>query len=91
MQRYRAKVIMDVEIEIDETKFDEAFMSEFRQSFFSFYDITDHVEHLAQLEARGLLDVFTEGYGPIKDMGISGDVIDWEVDDLERVHEPVTA
>jgi hypothetical protein len=85
MAKFKASVMIDVEIELDETKFDEAFMAEFRQSFYPFYDINDHVEHLAQLQARGLLDFFTEGYGEIKDMGIDGRELDVNVESIERL------
>lgn len=75
--KFTVAVTQIVEVELDETKFDEAFMAEFRESFYPFWEIEDHAEHIAQLEARGLLsEEFTEGYGPLKDMGIVADVID---------------
>ncbi|TWB61655.1 hypothetical protein FBZ98_1011000 [Rhizobium sp. ERR 922] len=80
MSKHKAIVSIEVEVEIDDSKFDEAFMAEFRDSFYPFYDIEDHIKHIAQLEARGLLDDFTEGYGPIKDMGIKACADDWEVE-----------
>lgn len=83
MSKYMATLTFEVEVSIDETKFDEAFLSEFRESFYPFFDVERHVEHIAQLEARGLLEDFTEGYGPIKDMGISARTINWTVDDVE--------
>jgi|GEM_PF-2851172 len=89
MAKYRVGVLFDIEIELDEKKFDEAFMAEFRESFYRFYEITDHVEHLAQLEARGLLEDFTEGYGPIKDFGIKGKTLGWDFESLHPV-EPAT-
>lgn len=66
-------ISFDVEVEIDESKFDERFMSEFRESFYCFYTIDEHLCHLAQLYARGLIEdgQFIEGYGPAKEMGIS--------------------
>jgi hypothetical protein len=85
MTKFTARVIIDVEITLDEAKFDEAFMSEFRRSFYQFHDIEEHAEHLAQLQARGLLDFFTEGYGEIKAMGIDGKEIAVTVEDLTRV------
>jgi hypothetical protein len=90
MTKYRAVVVFEVEIEIDEAKFDKAFMAEFSESFFPFFDIEDHVKHLAQLQARELLDDFTEGYGTIKDMGIRGETLYWDVEDVS-VKEPVSA
>jgi len=67
-------VSQEIKVTIDESKFDEAFMEEFRQSFYHFTTIDDHLCHLAQLYARGLVDEFStfiEGYGPMADMGIS--------------------
>jgi len=85
MAKFKTTLTFEVEVEIDEAKFDEAFLLEFRDSFYPFFDVNDHVEHIAQLEARGLLDDFTEGYGPIKDMGIKARTVDWTVDEVERV------
>lgn len=46
---------------------------EFRQSFYPFFTLEDHLGHLAQLFTRGIVDngEFIEGYGPAKEMGIS--------------------
>ena len=75
-----------VSVEIDETKFDNRFLEEFRESFYEF-DLDDHFKHLAQLEASGLtgcgIDNFIEGYGPAKDMGIDMSVEDIEVELVE--------
>jgi len=76
MAKYTVIVEQEVEIELDEAKFDDAFMQEFRDGFYPFYELADHVEHIAQLQARGVIDAgsytveFIEGYGPSKDMGI---------------------
>lgn len=62
-----------VEVEIDETKFDEKFLKEFSEVYYNFITtIDDHLEHLAQLYVRGLADnySFIEGYGDTSDMGI---------------------
>jgi len=66
------KVAQYVKVTIDESKFDETFMKEFQENFYNFTSIDDHIEHLAQLYARGLYDNgdFIEGYGNTKDMGI---------------------
>lgn len=85
MAKFKTTLTFEVEVEIDEAMFTETFMEEFRESFYPFFDVNDHVEHIAQLEARGLLDDFTEGYGPIKDMGIKARTVDWTVDEVERV------
>ena len=66
-------VTQEVEVEVDETKFSPEFMTEFRESFYPFQTIDKHIEHLAQMEARGVIhgDSFIEGYGNPRDMGIS--------------------
>ena len=84
MAKFLATVSIDVCVEIDEAKFTEAFMAEFRQSFYPFTTVEHHVRHLAQLEARGLLDLVTEGYGEISDFGIKARELGFEVEDLRR-------
>jgi len=66
-------VTQEVEVEIDESKFSPEFMKEFRESFYPFQTMDQHIEHLAQMEARGVIhnDNFIEGYGKPSDMGIS--------------------
>jgi len=67
-------VTQTIEVSVDESKFTEAWMAEFRESFFQFYTLGQHLCYLAQLYARGLVDdfgeQFIEGYGPAADMGI---------------------
>lgn len=68
-----------VSVTVDETKFTPEFMEDFRKSMFHFTDIDDHIEHLAQLYARGIHDSFStfiEGYGPPKEMGIECKITD---------------
>ena len=63
-----------IEVEVDEAKFTPAFMEEFRGYLYAFKSLNDHLEHLAQLKARGLVDdfgdPFIEGYGQSSEMGI---------------------
>lgn len=82
---FRIAVTQIVEVKLDASKFDEAFMAEFRESFYGFKTIEEHAEHIAQLEARGVIDVeitpeFIEGYGPSNEMGIKAKVVDTEID-----------
>lgn len=73
MKKFTVQVTQTVEIEIDETKMDDKFMLDFRQAFYPFYTVEQHVEHLGQLACRGLTDGFSkfiEGYGPPADLGI---------------------
>ncbi len=78
MKTFTVEVTQVVTVELDETKFDEAFMQEFRESFYGFHTIERHAEHIAQLEARGLIGdwkPFIEGYGPAEDMGIKATAV----------------
>jgi len=74
--KFLITVTQEVEVTLDETKFDEQALEDFRKSFYNFEDIEDHAKHLGQLLARGLIspfefDPFVEGYGPLSSMGIS--------------------
>lgn len=78
MKRYVVTFETEIIVEVDETKFTDEFMEEYRDSFYQFYGIEDHIEHLAELKARGVYelskyipDEFVEGYGPIGEFGIS--------------------
>lgn len=72
-----------VKVTLDETKFTPEWMAEFRRGFYDFDTLGDHIEHLAQLTAREIVDEnydydklgitphpFVEGYGPLNEMGI---------------------
>lgn len=64
-------VTLLVDVEVDESKFTPVWLEEFRQYMFPFETIDEHIEHLASLEARGVLaNDFIEGYGPRAEMGI---------------------
>lgn len=65
-----------VSVTVDEAKFTPEFYAEFQASMFPYDTLEKHMEHLAQLHARGVVDDtdFIEGYGPAKDMGIKLDV-----------------
>jgi hypothetical protein len=84
---FQIAVTQIVEVQLAASKFDEAFMAEFRESFFSFSDLMEHAEHIAQLHARGVIDgefgdEFIEGYGPAKDMGIRARTLSTETDNV---------
>jgi hypothetical protein len=61
-------------------------MEEFRESFYPFFTIEEHAQHVAQLSAREVCNFgynrkeFVEGYGPIGDMGIWAEVKDTEME-----------
>jgi len=72
------RVTIDVEVTIDESKFDEKMMREFIEDFYNFPYIEDHIKFLAQLEARELAGEFIEGYGNVSEYGIELMVVDQE-------------
>lgn len=78
----RVAVHFYVDVTVDESKFDETFMREFRESFYKFYTLEEHLQYLAQLYVRGIIDGFSnpfiEGYGLASDMGIKFDNLDQE-------------
>jgi hypothetical protein len=77
-------ILKTVEVTVDESKFTDEFLLSFRERFYdSIRTVDDHIRHIAQMYARDLYDGFTtfvEGYGELKDMGISVRVTD---EDLE--------
>lgn len=81
MAEFLIDVTQRVRVTLDETKFTEGFMEEFRGSFYPLFELRDHAEHIAQLQARNVIDLettpeFVEGYGPSDEMGIKAQVIE---------------
>jgi len=77
-----------VEVTLDKLKFDEKFMKEFADQFYPFSNLDDHAEHIAQMKVRGILEEsFTEGYGPLEEMGIRARVVDCEQEVLWNQEE----
>lgn len=82
------EVTQTVEVTVDESKFTPEFMAEFRDNMFHCETVADHAEHIAQLQARGVIeldinrDEFIEGYGPASDMGIAAKVTETTVDEV---------
>lgn len=73
------EVTQSIKVTIDETKFTKEFLEHFASYMFPFAGIDDHIEHLAQMHARGMADfpsTFIEGYGTAEDMGISFEVVE---------------
>lgn len=90
MAKFNIVVCQAIEVELDESKFDESFMDEFREGFFPFYELEDHVEHIAQLQARGVIDIsygseFIEGYGPSQDMAIKARDVSLWFEDFQKI------
>lgn len=66
------EVAYTVSVEVPDGFFTDDFMKEFRESFYEFYTVEQHMQHLAQLYVRGLAhnDSFIEGYGDARELGI---------------------
>ncbi|MEI6424082.1 MAG: hypothetical protein WCP55_17840 [Lentisphaerota bacterium] len=75
------RVTFDVEIDYPTGFFNNKFMKDFRGYMYPFMTINDHLEHLAQLEVRGLANKFVEGYGKLSEKGIEmkSEILDIEV------------
>lgn len=63
-----------ITVEVDESKFTEAFLQEFRENFYDLETLDDHLQYLAELYGTGRIQggahEFVEGYGRLGDMGI---------------------
>lgn len=98
LRTFEVEVMQLVRVTLDASKFDKAFAAEFNSSIFDAGDPDDvlddmlgeHAEHIAQLQARGIIDLtppmseFVEGYGPSKDMGIAAEVISTDIEITKR-------
>lgn len=93
MRKFIVEVTQIVEVELDEAKFDETFMQEFRDAvsligagFYQFDTIEEHAEYLARMHACGIYDLdgwfdtFIEGYGPQNEMGIKAVTLSTETE-----------
>lgn len=67
----RVRVEFEVEIDYDKKFFSNKFMEAFRGYMYPFRSVSEHLEHLAQLQVRDLADGFVEGYGVLSQNGIS--------------------
>lgn len=77
MKNFRVEVTHYVDVSIDEKKFTEKFLKEFREHFYNFQTVEDHVAHLAWMEVQDMLPGdFIEGYGSKKEMGIDIHIVD---------------
>lgn len=66
-------VTMEVEVTVDETKFDPQFMCDFRKDMYpSFKTLDDHIMFLAKCAAQGMNMRNLEGYGDaVADFGVT--------------------
>lgn len=91
MKTFFVDVTQTVKVELDETKFTDEFFDEFNRYITDYgTDLSKHAKHLAQLEARGMMDFgdsLIEGYGHRSEFGITTSVVDqWEeiIEDLSN-------
>jgi len=65
-------ITKEIEVEIDETKFDDKFMKEFNKHFYKMPTIEDHIKNLAEMKAREIYSGYNyfEGYGNLTHMNI---------------------
>ena len=78
MKDFKVIVTSEVYVSIDETKWSDENLKSWAEVFYPFLDLKDHAKHIAQLAARGLAsdDQFVEGYGVIKEAGITVQIDD---------------
>ncbi|KZL19047.1 hypothetical protein [Pseudovibrio sp. Ad37] len=73
MARYRVEMKSTVLIDIDESKFTDEFMEQYRQLIDpGFCEVRDHAGLLAELAVGGIIEngCFVEGYGDLNQQGI---------------------
>ncbi len=89
--RREVTVVQRIQVEIDEEKFDPKFLQEFAETFYDFKTVEEHILHLGQMFARGIMPEcgFVEGYGELAEMGIKVRDIDLETT-LSDCEPPVT-
>lgn len=86
LQEFTVLVTQTVTVMLDTDTFTEEFLQKFRNDFYDFDRIEEHACHIAQLQARGVIDIerpgsseFIEGYGFAHRMGLSARVIETDV------------
>lgn len=73
MSKYEVKISRTVIVEVDEEKFTEEFMEEFRKLFYPFTSIGDHAAFIGKSYMNYVVtsaDDFLEGYGELSDFGV---------------------
>lgn len=75
-----------VEIEVDESKFTEKFMEEYRQYICQLYTVEEHMENLVSYYCYPNFPYefdkseFVEGYGKLYDLGVKFVLLNTETD-----------
>lgn len=75
MKKFRVTLTQEVEVTVDETKFTEEFLEEFRRVFYALNTVEEHAAHLGKLRMQeGVYESSeVEGYGVLRDFGVSFD------------------
>lgn len=78
IKKFRVEVRQIVEVELDDSHLNDDFNKAFSECFWDVDCLEDHANHIAQMEARGLigLDKFVEGYGDLREMNCKVKVLD---------------
>lgn len=82
IKKYSVTVSTTVEVEIDDAKLTEEFQEQFNKNLFPLDGLDGHAKHLAVLHAREAIGWggVVEGYGTLKDRGVSLTTSDVDVD-----------
>ena len=82
MKRFHATVTQEIIIDIDESKFDDQFLKEFKECMYNFNTVEEHVEHIAQYFAR-FHDEDPEGYLNLEEemFKCSGEVLGVDIEE----------
>jgi hypothetical protein len=73
MTKY-VEVRQQIKVTVDESRFTPEFLAAFKRAFFDAETVEDHIKHIAESYARGIVTFkgdFLEGYGKMDDFGIS--------------------
>lgn len=78
IKKFKVEVTQWVEVELDDSKLTDEFNKEFSSFMWPVDCLEDHANHIAQMEARGLIDYnrFVEGYGDLREMNCKVKVVD---------------
>ena len=70
VKKFTLEVMQQITITLDDEKLNDEFNKAFSESFWDADSLEDHAQHLAHLEACGMISLFVEGYGDLKKMNI---------------------
>lgn len=76
IKEFVVEVTHTVLVKLDDEQINDEFNEAFSSMMWEIDGLEDHAEHLAQMEARGLIgfDKFVEGYGDLRDINCSVEI-----------------